>query len=140
VTQYLGPGYGVDYPAGWHVVAAERPIATFFRTEFASPDGHRLIIIDRSPGEALPPLAKAMAVMSATARTPGYHEVAFFATTLRGRNVPEWQFLLSGQPAGTRVDIFEQLNGSGFAVLGEAQRLGDILSITRQVAASLNAR
>jgi serine/threonine protein kinase len=140
LSQYSGTVYSAEYPLGWHVVEAERAIATFFRTEFASPDGQRLIIIDRSPGEGLTPRAKALAVESATARTPGYRQVAFFSTTLRGRPVLVWEFMLTGQPGGARVDIFEHLNGSGYAVLGEAQALEDVLSITRQVAASVAPR
>ncbi len=139
-SQYPGAGYTVEYPFGWHIVEAERPIATFFRTEFASPDGRRSIIIDRSPGEALTPRAKSLAVESATARTPGYRRVALFPTTVRGRQAAVWEFFLPGQAGGARVDIFQRLGGSGYAVLGAAPTLAAILPVTQRVAASLLPR
>jgi serine/threonine protein kinase len=138
--RYRGPGYTIEYPAGWHIVEAEQPIATFFRTGFASPDGHRQIIVDRSPGETLTPHAKGVAVESATARTPGYRRVVFFSTTLGGRQALVWEFLLTGQPAGARVDIFQNLGRSGYAVLGEAPTLRSIVPVTQRVAASLAPR
>jgi serine/threonine protein kinase len=139
-SHYSGAGYGIAYPAGWHIVEAERPIATFFRTEFASTDGQQRIIVDRSPGDALTPRAKGLSVESATAPTPGYRRVAFFSTTLRGRQALVWEFVLTGQQRGARVDIFQHLGGSGYAVLGEAPTLASILSVTQRVAASLAPR
>ncbi len=140
LSQYPGAAYTAEYPALWSVVEAERPIGPFFRTEFVSPDAQRSIIIDRIPGESLAPRAKALAVEGATARTPGYRLVALSSATLRGRPAEVWEFMLPDQPRGARVDIFEHLGGSGYAVLGEAPALADIRSVTQAVAASLVPR
>ncbi|MDQ6819225.1 MAG: serine/threonine protein kinase [Actinomycetota bacterium] len=139
-SQYRGAAFRAQYPVGWSLVEGERPIGPYFRTEFDSPDGRRRIVIDRTPGESLSPRAKALTVEGATSQSAGYRPVSLSSTTLRGRPAEVWEFMLAGQPRGARVDVFQDLNGSGYAVLGEAQSIADIKSVTQAVAASLLPR
>jgi serine/threonine protein kinase len=139
-SPYPGAAFSAEYPVGWSVAEGERPIGPYFRTEFDSPDGRRRIIIDRTPGEPLSPRAKALAVQSATSQSSGYRLVSLSSTTLRGRPAEVWDFVLAGAPRGARVDVFQHLNGSGYAVLGEADSTAAIKSVTEAVAASLRPK
>jgi serine/threonine protein kinase len=140
-ARYPGAAYTAEYPAGWQVIEAERPIGPYFRTEFASADAQQAVLIDRTPGEMVSPRSKALEVEAATARAAGYQRLAFASLTLHGRPALIWEFMLSGGAGnGVRVDIFENFGGSGYAVLSEGRTLAQALPVARGVAGSLVPR
>ena len=136
---FTGAAFSFSYPAGWRLVEAERRNAGFLRTEVASPDGGEVVIIDRSPGDNTDPAMKASGIERlVAARTSGYRRVSFGAARLAGRSAFVWKFLQAPQPPA-RIDVFEQLGSSGYAVLGEAPTLGQVTPIALAVARSLKA-
>jgi Protein kinase domain len=136
---FSGAAFSFSYPAGWRLVEAERRNAGFLRTEVASPDGTEVVIIDRSPGDNADPAVKASGIERlVAARTSGYRRVSFGRTRLAGHSAFVWKFLQTPQPPA-RIDVFEQLGGSGYAVLGEARTLDQVTPVALAVARSLKA-
>jgi serine/threonine protein kinase len=137
VQQFTTGAFSFSYPAGWRVVEAEHSNGAFLRTKIASPDGSETVIVDRTPGERADPAAKARAVeREVAAQTPGYKRIAFAPAPLADRSVFVWKFL-QAPPPPARIDVFEQVGDSGFAVLGEAQTLDQITPTALAVAQSL---
>ena len=143
-ARYLGAGYEFAYPAGWRVVEADRlaPSGAFYRTKLVSPDGQRIIIVDHHPGDSLSPSQKAVSVAQGTIHTPGYEAVTFLPATIAGRPAFVWQFVLTAVHVGppARIDIFQRLGSTAYAVLGEAAQLSQIAPIAYSVAQSLRTR
>jgi serine/threonine-protein kinase len=137
-SRILSGAFSLSPPAGWHLVETEAPRGPFLRTELFSADGSRELIIDRTPGESLTPAAKALSVEQATARTtPGYRRLAFYPQVVGGRRAFVWEFT---QPGSARIDVFEHIGSSGFAVLGSAANLSQVAAVTLAVAESIHAR
>jgi hypothetical protein len=139
---YTGPAHTFRYPAGWRVVEAERPESggAFFRTTLASPGGTETIDVDRTPHQTLSPGRQAAAVEGATARTAGYEPISFSATTLAGRSAVVWEFRLNGHAHPARIDIFQNVGSSGYAVYGLADTAAAVAPTALAVAESLTAR
>jgi hypothetical protein len=140
---YAGPAGSFRYPRGWGVVEAERPEGggAYFRTAVVSPNGTEMVDVDRTPHDPLTPGQRAASVEAATAaRTPGYTRVSFSSSTLAGRPAVVWQFTLNGEPHPARIDIFQKLGTTGYAVYGRADTVHAAAAVALAVAQSLTAR
>jgi serine/threonine protein kinase len=131
---YTTGTYSADFPASWALVSDNEDKGAYTETKMQSPDGGAAVLIDRSPGSALDPAVEAEGVRKDTAKTPGYHEVAFGYTTLGGRAAFEWIFDL---PSGRRYDYFTNTSGGRFAVLGTGPDTSTSHKVARSVTASL---
>lgn len=140
---YSSTGGSFRYPAGWRIVEAERPEGggAYFRTAMVSPDGAQIVDVDRTPHDPLTPGQRAAAVEHATAaRTPGYTRISLTSSRLAGRPAVVWRFMLNGEPHPARIDIFQKLGTTGYAVYGLADSVHAVPAAALAVAQSLAAR
>jgi hypothetical protein len=140
---YTGPAGSFRYPASWRIVEAERAEGggVYFRTTLVSAAGTEIIDIDRTPHDPLSPGQKAASVENATAaHTSGYQPISFSSTTIARRPAVIWEFILNGQPHPARIDIFQKLGGSGYAVYGLADTVNAVAPTALAVAQSLTTR
>jgi hypothetical protein len=120
------------------VVESQRSLGAFARTKVVSPDGRQVLIVDRTPHDPLTPSQRAISVSQSLAqRTPSYQPGSLVPTTISGRNAFAWSFQLRGQPFPVRVDVFQRLGTSGYAVLAEGYAAGPASSLALAVAQSL---
>ena len=138
-SQFTGP-FRFSYPAGWRLVEDESPQHGFFRTAVISPDRSEMVIVDRTPGELLGVETWARSIERETAaQTPGYALLGFHPATIAGRKGVVWSFTQPGA-YGARVDIFQRIGSTGYAVLGEAATTAASTPVALSVARSLRAR
>jgi serine/threonine-protein kinase len=134
ISTYRASTYRVDYPAGWTIVERDVDKGAYTETKMQSPDGGAALLIDRTPGPPLDPAVEAKGVEVDTAKTPGYRQVKFQPTTIRGRIVWEWVFDL---PSGRRYDYFTNQGGGRFAVLGTGSDSAAARKAARLVVSSI---
>jgi len=133
--------FAFSIPRGWQMQQIERPMGAFERTEAVAPNGSQLVIIDRDPSEPQDVASWAEGVQRETAAgTPAYARVSFSPATISGRHAVVWRFVLNNQPLSQRVDIFQRLGSTGYAVLGEAATMSGATTLARGVAQSLTPR
>jgi|SRR5579872_2845247 len=141
LSHFTGNHYSFSYPLGWRLVENDVTHGSFQRTLVASQGDTESVLIDRTPGERLPPEQKFIQVQAATETTPGYAPGSSYSRTIAGHDAFVWQFSVSGPgPGPAKVDIFLELGADDYAVLGSAPTLADVQSVTMSVAASLTPR
>jgi predicted Ser/Thr protein kinase len=136
-TQVSVGAFRLTIPSGWQVLEINRPMGAFERTEAVDPTGSELVIIDRDPGEPLPPGPWARSVEQETSQRADYARVSFSHGPLSGRQAIVWRFLLRDEPLPARVDVFQRVPSDGFAVYGEAATIPAATRVALAVAASL---
>ena len=134
VASYSSGAYTAEYPSDWTIAEDDVLKTTFSRTRFVSADGSQSVLIDRSPGEGVAPADKANEVEAATSATSGYERISFQETTVSGRPAFEWTFEIDSQ---RKIDIFLNIGGDGYAILGEGADFDEVLTVARQVAQSI---
>lgn len=140
-TAYESPAYHASYPEDWSVSSDYQPYdedATVLRTVFTSPDGAQSVLIDHIPGETTAPRQKANEIEAATRRSEGsdYRRILFEGLTIGDQRAWQWTF---DDGEDRKVDYFLQLDGNGFAVLGEADasEFQQIVPVARRIAESI---
>lgn len=134
LATYRGSFYTASYPAGWTLLEQDEPVSTYTETKFEAPDRSVTVLIDRTPGGPVDPALEAQGVEKETSRTSGYRRLRFQPITLGGRAAFEWEFSL---PSGRRVDVFMNVGGGRYAVLGYGADFAAALTTARQVAESI---
>jgi hypothetical protein len=140
---YESQGYRATYPEDWNVAADYQPdeSQTRWTTQFKSPDGTLSVLIDHIPGEMTDPKTKAREVERAVQRIDRgngveYSQLLFEPLTISGEPAFQWNF---AEDETRKVDLFLQLDGHGFAVLGEADAgdFAQVVPVARRIAESI---
>jgi hypothetical protein len=138
LNRYRAEGYSFAYPKGWSIAQANRPVTSYRETVVRRADGGATVTIDYSPGEATEPAVKASEVRAPTSITPGYRQISFRPTSVRGHPAFVWTFEVADADP-RRVDLFLRTRSGGFAILAHGSDLEAAAIAARLVAGSLSA-
>jgi len=116
---FHGRLYSAEVPVGWTAEEVESHPSTYYESHWRNPDDENTsVLIDSQIHTANSDAVEdAEGVREETARTPGYRELAFEETTLRGQQAVRWVFEVEED---RRVDYFVISCGIGFGVLGSS--------------------
>jgi hypothetical protein len=123
VTTFNGDYFSIAYPSEWDVETAEVSKGGYLDTTIRDPNDESIMLrVDVIPESHADPLVNARRVRSSLSRQPGYRELDFSATELKGSEAIRWEFLV--QEEGVlmhKVDVFLATeSGDEFAVLTQA--------------------
>jgi hypothetical protein len=125
LTTFPGSYFTIDYPSGWRVESAERPVSYGVDTtvrDSASP-AKTFLRVDYTLQAHVASALEGASGQRANGRSmAGYREIGFGRTTLAGFDAVRWEF--EALESGTlihKVDIFLlDARGTGIAILTQA--------------------
>jgi hypothetical protein len=108
LRRFTGSYFAVDYPAAWHVEAAEASKGVYLDTTIRSRrDPSTYLRVDVTPRAAVDPASYARRVEAYLLPQPGYERLALRRVTLDGLEAVRWEFRVRESGVLLRkVDVF----------------------------------